>query len=258
MNQQFDIPRLLLLRRLTNAIATHIKQQLDTYLAILRPLFDPRNQLGDFIRGASKHQVKGAEKAFKVLNDAYRPVANTRPFNLQGDLKPPLDIFGVSADVTAAEYLYQAASNGQTKTVTVISPLKWVLSYRDLGPRRVRELLATHSGTSNDELRSCILHYLVMNNIVSQSPGVGTLLDGLRFTIEAGRYPAFGELPVLFVQSPVTTLRPPDDIIIQSTEISGTHEFEEVVNVEDITNMKDAMKDRLIQIVRDHDESLLD
>jgi hypothetical protein len=66
-----------------------------------------------------------------------------------------------------------------------------------------------------------------------------------------------GDLPVTFISSVISTLRPPDQVIIESTEISGMPLFEEIVNIEDIVQLRDPIKDRLIEIVKSHDASLL-
>jgi hypothetical protein len=62
--------------------------------------------------------------------------------------------------------------------------------------------------------------------------------------------PEFGGLPVTFISAPVSTLLPPDDVIIENTEISGSDVFEEVVDLDSATAMRDPMKEQVLSIVQ--------
>ena len=46
-------------------------------------------------------------------------------------------------------------------------------------------------------------------------------------------------------------------MIIESTEISGTPVFEEVVDLDALANMVDPVKKQLVELVRSHGEDLL-
>jgi hypothetical protein len=59
------------------------------------------------------------------------------------------------------------------------------------------------------------------------------------------------------VTSTVSTVLPPDEVIIERTEISGMDAFEEVVTVEDIVGMKDPLRELLLEPVKKHAEKLL-
>jgi hypothetical protein len=45
-------------------------------------------------------------------------------------------------------------------------------------------------------------------------------------------------------------------VFIQSTEISGMDEFEEVVNLESLATQKDPFKEKLVELAKEHGESL--
>ena len=47
-----------------------------------------------------------------------------------------------------------------------------------------------------------------------------------------------------------------DGVIIESTEISGMDVFEEIVNLNDITGVREFLKEKLIEIAKDHGEEL--
>lgn len=258
MEQGFDIPRLLVLRKLTKAVSEHFEQQLTGHLSNLAPLLNPRALLGDHIRGTAKGAVKDADKVYQELRKLYQPIATSKPFSLPADLGSPLDIYGAQPAITPSEYHYTAQTgDGGTKEITVTAPLKWVLSYKGLGPRRLRELIATQASGGDAELLGCVLHYLVMHVIGSRETGLRPLLQALRYPLSSGRADEFGSLPLTYVSCAVSTMRPPDDIIVQSTEISGTSSFEEVVNLQDIAELADPLKTRLVEIVAAQDEKLL-
>ncbi len=154
------------------------------------------------------------------------------------------------------EYSHSAKTEGESKTVVVTSPLKWVLNYSGFSLGRLRELLSDRNRKS-ENVREFLLHYLVLHAVVSNQPGVTTILDALHFPITTGRLPGFGDLPVTFISSSISTMRPPDEVIIESTEISGSDAFEEVINLEDISTMRDPLKEKLSGLVTGFGADLL-
>jgi hypothetical protein len=87
---------------------------------------------------------------------------------------------------------------------------------------------------------------------MARQPGVTQMLGALHFDLNSLRLPEFGELPITCIVSSVPTIRPPDEVIIESVEISGQNAFEEVVDVEAITNIQDPFKEQLIKILQTH------
>ncbi len=51
------------------------------------------------------------------------------------------------------EYPYVVKTAGETKTVLIQSPLKWVLSYSDFTPGRMKQLLADPHRSDSDASR---------------------------------------------------------------------------------------------------------
>ena len=52
-------------------------------------------------------------------------------------------------------------------------------------------------------------------------------------------------------------MRPSDDVVLESAELTGMDAFEEVVNVDDISRLKDSLKERLLEIVRQQTPELV-
>jgi hypothetical protein len=57
-------------------------------------------------------------------------------------------------------------------------------------------------------------------------------------------------LPVTCISSSISTSLPPDELVIESTELSGKDAFEELINVGDIEKLRDPFKERLLDVVR--------
>jgi len=53
-------------------------------------------------------------------------------------------------------------------------------------------------------------------------------------------------------------VRPADEIIVQSTELSGSPAFEEIVNLEDVVGLSDPLREALTEAVSSPDPSLLE
>jgi hypothetical protein len=240
---------LLVLRKLTRAIADAARAQMTEYLATLAPLLRPQTVLGDYIQGGQKESTRKAEKAFKELQTLYGTVAGAKPFNLPGELTPPLNIGGAGLEVTAVDYPHAVQSGADARTITVRRPLTWVLSYAGFAPTRLPELLKAKM-RPGDDLQQFVLSYLLMQVVTTNSPGLTHMLDALHFPITTTTSPEFGSVPITRIGLAISTARPSDAVIAQSAELTGMDAFEEVVKVEDLSSLRDPLKERLLDIAR--------
>jgi hypothetical protein len=256
MDENFSTQRLLLLRKLTRSIAELLRGQVKDYLSTVAPLLRPKTVLGEYVQGAGKEMVRGSEKAFKELQELYERIAPANPFNLPKELNPPLVVINPALEIAPFEYRHEAKTERESKIVNVISPFKWTLSYSGFAPARLRELLASRSDTGDDVLQF-VLHYLMLRAAITHQAGVAQILEALHFPVTTEPAPEFGELPVTYICSAVSSALPPDDVIIESTEISGRPVFEEVVRLEDISRIEDPLKARLVELVKSHGNDIL-
>ncbi len=257
MEEPYSVQKLLVLRKLTRAIADLLRGQMKDYLATLAPVLRPRVVLGDYVESSSKETARGADKAFKDLQALYDTVAASKPFELSAGLTPPVEILNTALEITPMEYTHEAKTARETKIVNITSPLCWTLNYAGFAPARLKELLANREDRSSGELRQFVVHYLVMHTVLTKQTGVAKILDALHFHLSSGQIAEFGDLPVTTIASSISTLRPPDEVIIESTEISGMNAFEEIVKTDDIIGMQNPLKEKLLEIVASHDQSLL-
>jgi hypothetical protein len=255
-DQPYDTRRLLVLRKTTRALADFLRTQVKDHLATIAPLLRPKAVLGDYAGAPTKEKVPGADKAFKELQSAYEAVAVSKPFGLPRELNAPLAMLSTTPELTPLEYSHTAQAGAEHKTVTVSSPFQWVLSYAGFTPSRIRQLLSARRPTG-DDLQQCVLHALMLHAAISRQPGLVRLLEALRCPARIIRLPDLGELPFVCLSSPVPTLRPPDDVVIESTELSGMSAFEEVVNVEAVLALRDPLREQLIDLIRGQGAELL-
>ena len=97
-----------------------------------------------------------------------------------------------------------------------------------------------------------VVSYLLMHVVISNSPGLMSVFEALHFPIATTKVAEFGPLPITRIGVAVSTTRPSDEVILQSAELTGMDAFEEVVNVKDISQLRDPLKHRLLEIARQH------
>ena len=97
-----------------------------------------------------------------------------------------------------------------------------------------------------------VLSYLLMHVVVTNSPGLMQTFEALHFPITTTTVPEFGPLPITRISVAISTTRPSDEVILQSAEMTGMDAFEEVVDVNDLSHLRDPLKERLIEIARQH------
>ncbi len=255
MEDRYSVQQLLTLRKATRAVAVLLRGLANDYLTTLSPLLRPTSVLGEYVHGHVRGTVKGAEKAFRDLQALYEATAGAKPFGLAKELRAPIEILSSNPELTPMEYVYPAKSGQETKMVTITTPLKWALTYAGFSPRRFREVISG-KGPSQSDAPQFLLHYLVMHTVLSQQPGLRQILETLHFPVVTEKIPGFGDLPVACIASSVGTVRPPDAVIIESTEVSGMNVFEEIVNLEDIKKLRDPLQEKLLAVVSSHGVTL--
>ena len=254
MPEPYTTQRMLSLRKLTRAAADQMRNQLKDILSAVGPLLQPKVALGDYVRGV-KEPVRGADALFKEIESMYNTVGTAKPFGLRRELTPPLDYSGASVDVNPLEYIHTASVKGQSKRVVVTSPFRWVLSYTGHSLAELKTLLTAVS-PSNDQLHAFVLHYVTLRCQANRQSPLMNVFKALRYKLSVTTQPEFGELPLTCVSAPIFTVRPPDEVIIETTELTGSDAFEEVIDLEGLATLRDPMKDSLVELARAHGEQM--
>ena len=251
MNGRDSIQSLLVLRKLTRAIADVVRAQMTEYLSTLTPLLKPSALLGDYIQGGSKENTRKAEKVFKEVQALYEAIAPTKPFSLPRELTPPLNFPAATLEITPVEYQHVAETGSAPRTITVRCPLSWVLTYSGYAPSRAQELMGSNTQLrATADLQKFVLAHVMLHAVLNNQPGLLHMLDGLHFPVTTTKLPELGDLPITRIGVGIPTSRPADAVVIESAELTGMDAFEEVVRVEEITRLPDPLKERLLEIAR--------
>jgi hypothetical protein len=249
MDARDSTQSLLVLRKLTRAIADVVRAQMTEYLATLAPLLRPRMVLGDYVEDGTKEGGRRSEKAYKDLVALYEAAAVPKPFNLPRELSSPLRLAGSGLEITPVDTARVIQSGSDSRTIMVRSPLTWTLSYAGYGPLRLPELLKNRL-QSADELSHFVISYLLLHVVITNSPGLMNVFDALHFPITSTTLPEFGPLPITQIGIPISTTRPSDEMILQVADLTGMDAFEEVIAVADLSTLRDPLKTRLLDLAR--------
>lgn len=247
MTQSFDVDGFIRLRKQTRAISDVLKTQVSDYLSTLSLLIRPQPLFGEYLQGAPRGSGRETQHNFKSFRTLYDKHASATPFNLVNELEVPLNIINSTPELFPLEYDHKL-SNGTSVRVT--SPTRWVVGYSSFGLTRFRQVVHDPN-RSGSELHRFVLHYLMLYHCFSHASGLGRLLKGLRFPVGFQRLDDFGNLPFCIISSPVASTLPDDEIILHSTEISGSHSFEELISEEAIDTMQDELFEQLKTILQD-------
>ncbi len=249
MEENYSLQRLLTLRKLTRSITDLLRGQMKEYLATVSPLLRPKTVLGEYIKSSTREMVPNANIAFKELQTLYETVANNKPFLISKELETSLEILNTTIEMTPMEYAHEANAEGHTKKINITAPLQYILTYSGYAPVKLRELLTDRYRTP-EKVQEFIVHYLALHTALHRQPGISQMFAALHFPITTIKMPEFGELPITCVSSAISTIRPPDGVLIESTEFTGQDAFEEVINLADITNLRDGLKEQLLTLTK--------
>jgi len=250
MPEDFGIGRLLFLRRVTRAISDHLVSELRGHLNTISPLLRPRRFLGDYIESGSAEQVIDADKNFAYLGDIYARAAG-KPFDLPRPLRSPLRPIGLGLEVYPWESLHEISSGGSKMVVTVTSPVRYVMSYASgMSLSRLRQAIAGKEERKKEDIQEFVIRCCLIHSLLAKNEGVVHLLRALRWELSMETSPDLGALPLTTLTAPVRSILPPDDLILESTEMSGKALFEEVVDVNAAAEIHDPLAAKVEQIIQ--------
>lgn len=241
-----QLPRL---HSLTAEVQRICRGQLRTYLDALAPLFRPRRVLGSHMEGAGAESVVAADQTFAELRETYFKACG-RPFDLRKELATPLESVGTQIGIYEWEYLYDVRGDRETRSITVVSPLTWVLSYPSTYTlSMMRQVVAGKQERDAEGVRSFVLRACLMQLQFAKLKELGALFEGLRYRVEVRKSPQLGELPLVTVSAPVRTVRPADDLLLTATGLSGRTGFEEVIDDEQASHITDPLQAQILRVL---------
>jgi hypothetical protein len=237
------------LRERTEAISLFLLEQLKGYLETLRPLLLPAKLLGRFA-GRGVKDVVGADGAFGQLKEAYKEVCG-KPFSLLPDLdEGPLGLIETRLELYPWEYSHEARSEKETRTLTITAPMRWMLTYGSAYTlAQLRQILSGKGERQAERLRQFIVNALTLRLLLARYPGITELLRGLRYETRVEKCPGLGELSVVTISSCVPSFRPPDELILAATRLSGVPAFIELIDQGGVQELNDPIKRRIDEVL---------
>ena len=249
MTEEFSISRLLFLRKVTRAVSDYLTSQLKEQLNTVSSLLRPRRLLGDYIESSIHEQAVDTEKHFAALNQIYAKAAG-KPFELPRPLRSPLKPIGLALEIYPWEYCHEIPAGDATNVITITSPVRFVISYASgLSLARMRQGVAGKEDLKQEDVREFIIRTCLMRLMMQKYSGIANLFRALRWEVSTESSPELGDVPLTTLTAPLACMLPPDNLIIESTEMSGTSLFEEVVDVEAVSQLRDPLIQKVESIV---------
>lgn len=226
------------LRDISRQFCTTLQSQVSGHLETVRALFRPAAVFGPYLLGSHKDFPRDAAVAFGQFKSFFAESVGSKPLSLDPTVPDAIEIaFGTPA-LSPYIYSHEITTRTGPKTVAVTSPLKWVIHFPEYSYPKFCELLAAPK-RNPEEIFPFALHFAVLHFVATRNPRIQTLFEALRFPLESERIPQFGAFPLLFMNAPAGTVRPPDDVIAQVCKYSGIDAIEEVLDVEQWSNLED-------------------
>ena len=245
--KEIDLEQMGHLRDVSKNIMEHLDTRLSGYLRTITPLFAPRKILGEFMQSAFNERVPGADKNFAEIEKRYKAIAR-ETFGMPSKLGTPIPNIRNQVEVYPWEYLRKLEGEGDV-TVRISSPVSWVMTYAS--SYTLSDLLEQRAQGEKPEpadIKQLILQNLAMWKLIDSTPDIVQLLEDLRYSLSIETSAASGDLPYVVLTSDVPAFRPQDDLIHNVIQLSGKQVFEELIDVDAISDMPDPFKSRLLEL----------
>jgi len=238
------------LREKTEKLSMFLLERLKDYLETIRPLLALVRVFGKHIRSSMREEIPGAETAVRKLYEKYNEICS-KPFLLSADLADnAVADLDSRLELCPWEYTHEAKSGNETKSITVTSPVKTVLTYKSpYSLSQIRLAVAGKGDRRQDDMREFLVAALAMQSTFDKFPGIVRLLKELRYDVQMEKCPGLGDLPLMVISSCVPSFRPADDLVLATCNLSGVPAFIELIDTEAIHNIQDPLKPRIIEVL---------
>lgn len=251
-NRPKTMAELLRFRGITKTVGGVLRAKLQSHLQTMAPLFRPKRLLGAAISGPSTESPPDAERNLAELRTRYERVAPK--CGLPRGLESPLPSIRVELTIHPWETPVTIASPHGPHRIRMASPTQWLLAYAGTyEPMQILESARVRSDRAEPGLREFVLNALVLDLLLERLPGLRDLLGALRFPPEIVPVPELGDLGVVRLGSPVPSVRPKDELVLEAAELSGFPTFEEIVDVDAVRQIGDPFREQLVAGLREHD-----
>jgi hypothetical protein len=242
-DSEITLERLRELRRVTRSVSDELEKELRGFLETLAPIVRPKRLLGDLVVGESTESYPDAEKAFAELQEHFRSVSE-RPFRVRPFLPKPVPAIRVRLEIYPWEELWQPPEGG--RRLAVISPFAWTLTYPGAcSLRDLRRMLAGEEARDENKIQQFVLNGCILQMLIERTPGLASILAGLRYALEVRRAPDLGAVPIPIVRSVLGSVRPAPRVMVDAAAYAGQDLFEEVIDPRALEGLVDPLRAKL-------------
>jgi len=237
------------LRSKTEIISRFLQEQLIAHLETLRPILSPERLFGKTV--GSKAEVPLADRALAQLQQSYKPFV-ARPFDLPTEFDQYwLTLVGNRVALYPWEYAYEASHGQETRSITMTSPIRWVVSFTSgYTLSQFRQALIGQGERRPEHIRQFVVNALVTQLMFTHTSGLAALFADLRYQIHTHSTPELPKLPLTTITSSLPSFRPGDDLILAATNFSGIPAFIELIDVDALSGLQDPLRARIEERLR--------
>jgi len=241
--------RLPELRTRTESVSLMLRDQLLAHLETLRPILSPERIFGR--TPGAKAETPLADRCLAQLQQSYRQLA-ARPFDLPAELDPYwLSLVGNRVALYPWEYTHQATAGREARTITLTSPVRWVMSFTSgYTLSQFRYAVAGGGERAPEHVRQFAVNALVMQLVFANTPGLAALFADLRYETQTLSSPELPKLPLTVLTSALGSFRPPDELILAATNFSGIPAFIELIDIDGLLGLRDPLRARIEERLR--------
>ena len=228
-------------RRKTIAVSDFLRNRIAGHLETLQPLLAPERVLGKFASG--KAEVPGAERALADLQKTYQAFTAS-PYELSPNFDPHwLTLVGQRIELHPWEYAHEARSERESKSITITSPLRWIVNYSaNCSLAQFKQELGGRDSRRLEKLRQFVVNALVLQQVVAKTTGLPALLSDLRLELKIEQAPGIPKLPLVVISSLLPSYRPADDLVLAAAAFSGVTAFVELIDLDQLNTWPDSLK----------------
>ena len=239
------IDQLLVSRETTERVSQYVTTRLREHLTVLYPILAPRRVFGKYV--GARETVARADEAYQQLTEKFKAICG-KPFDLRAELdEEALAAVEHGIDVQPWEYSHVIGD----KTITITSPFRWVVTYKsDYSLKEMRKLLAAKEVERRAaSVRHFVVNALAMQLVISRITGATQLLGDLRYKVATEIPQDLGKLPMVTIDSGLTSVRPPDDLILSATRFSGVPAFIELIEEKAVAELVDPYRAQITSLL---------
>jgi len=239
-----NLDELLEFRETTERISGLLNKRLRDHLTTLTPLLAPGRVLGKF--AGARDAAPRADEALAELTEKYRQSCGS-PFDLKPDLdEEALASIAASVRVYPYEYSYEARGVKAARKIAMTSPVRWVVSYQtEYSLSQIRGLTQAPSERQTQSIRQFVVNALAFQVVLARNTAVAHLLRDLRYAVSTEALPGLEKLPLAVFRFDLPSFRPPDELLLTATRLSGVPAFIELIDRAALREMADPLRREL-------------